>query len=465
MGLRRARRQSGPYGTVTFSSVSSNAYGAVDTNSCSVDINNLITIDGYQFMAFYNNSGKVVLGRRQSSSSANNTNAWTLDTTTYTADSGSGGISDDHHTISIAVDGNGQMHLSWGMHNDPFNYAISNASVTGATFAPSFTVESQTTMMSWFPELSSVGPGDVSAVLQISNSGNLLLVYRDAASSTGGGSGNGNEYFAVYNATTKTYSSATNVEMLDGGITSVNGYLNNLVYTPSGTLISTWTWRATLNWQTNSNILYAQSPNNGANWISSAERRNTACRSFKTRPAAERRHRWRSGCRHPENDSFINQTSATIDNNGNPMVASYLTPAWNVAMQTGNPNRQYVLEYYNGTSWQQSVISQRTSDTSIDTSGNDVRDLGRPLVIVDKSNRVLVVTRSEDTAMGSYSNPSTPNNDIVVYYTTASALDSGAPNWRSTVLDTANMGDYEPTYDPGLWSASNILILFTSRSD
>jgi len=460
LGASAARAQSGPYNTVTFSSVSSNAYGTVDTNSCSIDINNLITLDGYQFMAFYNNSGDIVLGRRLTSSSANNTNAWTLDTTTYTADSGSGGIADDHHTISIAVDGNGQMHMSWGMHNDAFNYAISTGSVTGATFAPSFNVESQTTMESWFPELSSIDQVTYPQFYNVPNSGNLLLVYRDAAGASGGGSGNGNEWFAVYNATTKTYSSATNVEMLDGGRTHVNGYLNNLVYTPSGTLISTWTWRASSNWETNSNLLYAQSPNNGASWYQFGGTtqyglpiiQNTSGGGTASQVA-------QAVVNIPENDSYINQTSATIDNNGNPMVATYLTPAYNPSTGTGNVNRQYVLEYYNGTSWQQSVISSRTSDTSIDTQGNDVRDLGRPLVIVDKSNRVLVVTRSEDYKEGSYSSPSTPNNDIVLYYTTASALDSGAPNWRSTVLNTANMGDYEPTYDPGLWSASNILDL------
>ena len=196
-----------------------------------------------------------------------NTNSWTLDTTSYTADTDSGGISDDHHTISIAVDGNDEMHVSWGMHNDAFNYAISSNSVTGATFDPSFVQESQTTMKSWFPELSSVDQVTYPQFYNIPDSGNLLLVYRDAASASGGGSGNGNEYFAVYNATTKTYSSAQNVEALNGGQTSVNGYLNNLVYTPSGNLLMSWTWRATPNWQTNSNLLFAQSPNNGATWF------------------------------------------------------------------------------------------------------------------------------------------------------------------------------------------------------
>jgi autotransporter-associated beta strand protein len=455
-------RASGPYNTVSFSSVSTNAYGAQDTNSCSVDINNLITIDDFQYIAYYNNSGHVVLGRRAASSSADNTNPWTLDTTTLTASAATGGVADDHHTISIAIDGNDEMHLSWGMHNDPFNYGISTNSVTGATFAPTFTIESQATMESWFPELDSVDQITYPQFYNIPNSGNLLLAYRDAASTSGGGSGNGNEYFAVYNATTKTYSSATNVEMLNGGITSVNGYMNNLVYTPSGNLLASWTWRATPNWQTNSNLLFAESPNNGASWTEQNGTpyglpiiQNTSDGGTASQVA-------QSVYNIPEGDSYINQTSMTIDNNGNPMVATYMTPGYTPTSSdtgSGNPNRQYVLYFYNGSSWQQSVVSNRTSDTSIDTSGNDVRDLGRPLVLVDKSNRVLLVTRSENTSMGSFANAGTPNNDIVIYYSTVAALDSGAPNWRSVTLDTTNLGQLEPTYDPGLWAQSNVLNL------
>jgi autotransporter-associated beta strand protein len=457
---------SGPYNTVSFSQVSTNAYGAGDINSCSVDINNLITIDGYQFIAYYNNSGHVVIGRRQASAGANNANTWQLDTTTLTADSASGGIGDDHHTISIAVDGSQQMHLSWGMHNDAFNYAISGASVIPASgnpsFAPNFTVESQTTIGTWFPELNQTTGIDQVTYPQfynIPNSGNLLLVYRDAASATGGGSGNGNEWFAVYDATTKTYSSAQNVEMLDGGQTSVNGYMNNLAYKSSGALVATWTWRATPNWQTNQDVLYAQSSDNGASWQQFNGTPYGLPIIQNTSSGGNANQVAQGVYNIPQNDSYINQTCEAIDNNGNPMVATYLTPGYNPSTGTGNPNRQYVLVYYNGSSWQESVISNRVNDASIDTSGADVRDLGRPLVMVDKQGRVIVVTRSEDSGLVSSFSSTLANNDIVVYYTSTAALDSGAPNWRSVILDTANMGQLEPTYDPLLWQSNNVLNL------
>jgi hypothetical protein len=449
--------QFNPYNTVSLSSVSNNAYGADDINSCSIDINNLVTDGNYQFIAYYNNSGDVVIGRRATSTSADNTNPWTLDTTRMTPTSG---ITDDHDVISIAVDGNGDMHLSWGMHNAALQYDISSNSVLGSSFNPSFVKQTSSNDPGLFANLGSIDQVTYPQFYNIPNSNNLLFVYRDAASASGGGSGDGNEFFAVYNATTKTYSAAQNLEMMDGGTTSVNGYMNNLLYTPSGTLVATWTWRATPNWQTNSNILYAQSPDNGNSWYQFGGTTQYALPIVQnTSDGGTAAQVAQAVVNIPQNDSFINQTSEAIDNNGNPMVATYLTPAWNVNTNSGNPNRQYVLEYYNGSSWQQSVISNRTSDTTIDTSGDDVRDLGRPLVMVDSSNRVIVVTRSEDTSMGAYSNPSTPNNDVVVYYTTASALDAGSPDWRSTTLDDVNLGEYEPTYDPHLWASSNILDL------
>jgi hypothetical protein len=119
-----------------------------------------------------------------------------------------------------------------------------------------------------------------------------------------------------------------------------------------------------------------------------------------------------------------------------------------------------MLVYYDGTKWRTSQIGDRTSDTAVDYSGDDVRDLGRPIVVVDNEGRVLVVTRSEDTSMGSYSNPATANNDLVVYYNTVTSLDSSTPAaWQAITLDTTNMGELEPTIDSTLWSSSNQLDL------
>ena len=450
--------QSGPYGTVSFSTVGTGAYGTTDINSCSVDLNNFVTDGNYQFISYYANTSHgenaVMVGRRQLGS-----NTWTTYNTGIELSSSL--ITDDHNTIAIAVDSSGYMHLAWGMHNVPLDYGISNTTVTGSSLPSlAFTQQTSTNAPTLFPNSgATTNEATYPQFYNIPNSPDLLFTYRNGGS--GGGSGNGNQYFDVYNPSTKTW---TNNFVINGEQTSVNAYLNNLSFTSSGTLDMSWTWRATPNWQTNSNIMFAQSPDDGTTWYQQGGTPQYGLPIIQnTSSGGNANQVGQAVVSIPQGDSFINQTSMAVDSNGYPMVASYLTPLWTPTSATsgsGNPNRQYVLEYYNGSSWQQSVLSNRQNDGSVDYSGDDVRDLGRPLVMIDKSNRVIVVTRSCDSGLGAYSNPSTPNNDIVVYYTTDSALDAGTPNWRTVTLDTANMGEYEPTYDPTLWQENNTLDLF-----
>jgi len=462
------------FGTVTFSQISqtNQAYGATDINSCSVDLNNMITASvagkTFQFAAYYDNSGNIWVARRSLGSST-----WTPEELTTPGSFGRTNhitlspslLTDDHNTIAIAVDSTGELNLSWGMHNVSLNYGISSASVMGTTFtAPSMTIQNSTNDPTLFPAGDTVNnEATYPAFYNIPGSNNLLFAYRNGGA--GGGSGNGNDYFNVYNPTTKTW---TNNLVIDGESTSVNAYLNNLVYDSNKNLLMSWTWRATPNWQTNSNIMFAQSPDNGATWFQQGGTtqytlpiaQNTSAGALPSSVAQIVENI-------PQNDSFINQTSMTVDKNNNPFIASYETPNWNPATNTGDPNRQYELYYYTGSVWKTSQVSDRTSDTSIDTSGDDVRDLGRPLVLIDSAGRVLLVTRSEDTGIGDFDNNLGLNkNNIVVYWNTVASLDSNSPMaWQSIALDSADMGESEPTFDSTLWNQFGILDLMYEPTD
>jgi autotransporter-associated beta strand protein len=459
-------------GTETFIPISTSAYGYDDTNSCGVTRNNLVTIGNYQYTAYYqydsDGEGTIYVGRR-----ATNSTSWTLVNTHYNVSSTgdslySGGI-DDHDVVAMAVAGNGDIQLSWGMHNIPLNYAISTPA-NGSTFNPVFTTQTATNNPTLFSQFTSSGISQVTYpefyYIPAANgtpSGNLVFDYRNAAAASGGGSGNGNTYFGIYNYGSSSFTAPG--EVLDGGITSVNGYQNRLAYDSNGNLDMTWTWRSTPNFQTNNDIMFAQSPNNGVTWYQQGGATQY------TLPIIANTSNGGSGSQVAQvvetigqNSSIINQSSMTVDKNNNPVLATWLTPNGNASLPvsaTNNPNLQYELIYYNGSSWQMSQITHRTSDTSFDQGGSFVRDLGRPIVLVDSQNRVLVIGRSEDAGMGSYSNPATPNNNLTVYWNTMSGLDSASPQpWKSFPLDTANMGEYEPSYDPTAWTASNQLNLF-----
>jgi autotransporter-associated beta strand protein len=464
-------------GSVTFFPIATNAYGYDDTNSCAVSRNNLATVGNYQYTAYYqydsNSEGTIIVGRR-----ASNSSSWSLINTginlTNSSDAlYSGGI-DDHDIVAMAVDGNGDMHLSWGMHNNTLNYAISNAA-NGSVFNSNtvkFTTQTASNNPALFSQLGTIDQVTYPEFYYVPNSsgtpsGNLLFDYRDAGSASGGGSGNGNTFFGVYNSSSKSF--ADPQEVLDGAITSVNGYQNRLVYDSKGNLDMTWTWRSTPAFQTNNNILFAQSPNNGLTWTQQGGSPQY------TLPIIANNSNGGTGSQVAQvvetiaqNSSLINQASMTVDKNNNPVLATWLTPNGNASLpvsSTNNPNMQYELYYYTGSQWAASQITHRTSDTVFDTNGgavdDPVRDLGRPIVLVDSSNRVLVIGRSEDTGMGSYDNPNTPNNNLTVYWNTMASLDSANPApWKSFALDTANMGEYEPSYDSNLWNSSNTLDLF-----
>jgi hypothetical protein len=456
--------------------VSTGAYFAQDTNSCSIDHDNLIsqnfTNAGAQntdeYLAFYNTSDHIEIGRRTFNISTGTWGSWTVDsasstgtgsgTNTYTISSSD--IGDDHDVIAMGIDPNGNLHISWDMHNVTLNYAISNAAITGTSAFGSggflrLNKQSSTTAPTLFPSSgSTTNEVTYPEFFNVPGTGQLIFAYRNGGA--GGGSGNGNQYLNPYNASANTW---VNNFMINGELTSVNAYLNGFAYDTNGNLITTWTWRATPNWQTNSNIMFAQSPDNGATWYQQGGATQYALPIIQNMSAGGAAAQVGQIIENiPQNDSFINQTSEAIDNFNRPMVATYLTPGWNPSTNSGNPNRQYMLFYYNGSQWLSSQVSNRASDTSIDTGGGDVRDLGRPIVLVDKQNRVLVVTRSEDTGMGKF-NQSTVKNNIVIYYST-NLYTSLTPTWTTLTLDSASMGNYEPTYDENMWKTYGILDLF-----
>src|SRR5205823_5488992 len=144
------------------------------------------------------------------------------------------------------------------------NYGISNAPVTGASLSSiAFTTQTAANAPTLFPGSgSTTNEVTYPQFYNIPGSSNLLFTYRNGGA--GGGSGNGDQYFNIYNPSTDSW---TNNLVVNGEQTSVNAYLNRMVYTSDNNLLMSWTWRATSNWQTNSNIMFAQSPDNGTNWF------------------------------------------------------------------------------------------------------------------------------------------------------------------------------------------------------
>ncbi|MGD0517355.1 MAG: BNR-4 repeat-containing protein [Thermoguttaceae bacterium] len=400
---------------VTWSAVSSStgAYGnGIDT--VSFRNNAIYMVGNYQFVAYYNNDSTphVTLARRDI-----NTNTWTNISTAYTADT----VTDDHDVISFGIDVNGTMHMSWGMHNgSSLHYATSTASVLGSSFSPTFS----TTTITIPNTASEYGNSTTYPEFYNLSNGGLMFTYRTGAS------GDGDAMYSLYNPTTHTWSSSP-TKLIDGttGSYNSNAYTNNLVFDSQGRIQMSWVWRETSDFQSNHDIMYAYATNETlTTWKQMSG-------STQTVPITQGNDAVIKSI--SQGSSLINQCSMTVDANNNPIIATYWAPT--------TSTRQYMLEYYNGTNWQTSQISNRTvSDAKI--TNNDalrIREVGRPIVLVDADGRIVVVTRSNDQ-----------NNVVTAYYST------NKTTWNLVNLTTVDSGRYEPIYDEVRWKRDNILSLF-----
>lgn len=424
-GLARAAL---PAPTVTLSTVATDGYSAASTNSVGINRNTLATYGGYQFIAFYDATNgsdlaSVKLGRRATGSST-----WSVFDTSLTPNS----VSDDHDNIAIAFDGNGRLHLSWGMHNNLMNYRVSAAgAATASTWSSAaLNLASHT----FWARTAATNDSSVTypEFYNVPNSKDLLFVYRQ------GVSGNGDTYVARYDAETNSFEK---IRPIAGSVTNVNAYLNRLAYDDKGVLKATWTWRSTPAFQTNHNTVYGESPDNGLTW------RNQAKTNYAL-PITESSAQVVVPI--PEQSTLINQSTMTLDRDGNPVLATWYAPK---AAQ-GDHTRQYMLNYYDGSAWRASQITQRPGEAKQDDT--TVRDLARPIVLVDDAGRTLVVMRYKDSASsaGGGVPTSTNNNDIVVGFS------DDKQNWNFLTLATADMGIWEPAYDAQLWATENKLSLF-----
>lgn len=408
--------------------------GSSSINTVNFVHNALHTENGQQFIAYYYrhatsagnvNNNRIVIARRNI-----NTNVWEMFFTTFTANA----ITDGHDVAAFGIDGNGFMHLSWGMHGDAFHYAKTTTSVFGTNaivFGPDTSMtgnENSVTYPQW---------------LRLPN-GDLLYLFREGAS------GSGDTYINRYYVGSQTWS---NVHVTAGlqqpflkgrtWVPDYNAYPNMPQLDASGNFYLIWTWRyqsdspaGESGYQTNHDFDYARSTNGGLTWI----RQNGVPYSLPINQAngADTNFHAEKILSIPEGYSLINQAGMCLDTNNSPVIATW----WAPGTGTNNYRRQYMIAFrdVNGV-WQVRQVSNRTNDP-IGTKYNEsaVRNLGRPVVVCDSVGRLIVLYR--DNA---------GSNGLTIVHSLPYAVDPQRTNWTTIDLTTANLGNYEPVIDESRW--------------
>ncbi len=417
----------------------SEGYSDSRINSTSFRQHSLHTIDGIQIATFYNSEGFVTISRKTLEQ-----DIWNVYPTLFEAFN----INDPHDVISFGVDGDNYVHMSWGMHNNPLNYAISDFPITSIELPITFTKFDQM-----------VGHENTITYPQFyeCTNGDLLFLFRK------GVSGAGDLYLNRYSLQTKTWSPVHG--SLNDPLPIITGIEDDITYNPYnqpmifdnlGRLHLSWLNRynstspsGEIAFQTNHNIYYAISGDEGVTWKrSSGEQYTIPITEFGVDTAAEVVIPIKEG------SSLINQTSMAVDNSNNPIIMSW----WAPLIEENNHTRQYMITYYDGRSWSQQPITSFIED--YDSNNDGVSDkisesqltkylMARPIVFVDNDDRVYTIyTDYRD------------NNSITLGYS------SDKHNWKFTKVNENNMGLWEPNYDLSQWNLNGeIHMLYQPTGD
>lgn len=373
------------------------AWAANSVNSVIFRQHALTTFADTQYTAFYDSIGYIHLAKR----------AWRDSTWTISATSLSGEITNAHNAISLAVDGAGYLHMVWGLHGKPLQYVRS--------LRPgSFDVESVPTMTGLhedrmtYPEFYNLANGD------------LLFMYRD------GQSGDGDTYLNRYDVQTQRWSAVHHPLLTGEG--QRNAYTNQLAIGPDGVWHLSWNWRESSAVESNHDLMYARSRDEGKTW----EKSNGQPYSLPiTQASAE------VIVSIPQKSSYINQTSMTLAPDGMPLIASYWEPE-------GETGAQYHVVFQLDERWEVRQVSNRQSRFALRGRGTKRIPLSRPQILSDTLGRAYMLFRDwERGGVPSVAISQPP------HYTA----------WETYDLASVQVNAWEPNVDALLWQRTGILHL------
>lgn len=375
-------------------------YSRTSINTTVFRNNSLATHGGEQYISYYDAEGYVVFGKRKLKSEQ-----WTLHRTQY-----KGNVNDAHNIISMMIDGEGYLHISFDHHGHKLNYCRSLApgSLELGDKTPMTGVDEGNVT---YPEFYSLAGGD------------LLFVYRS------GSSGRGNLVMNRYSLKDHTWTRVQDV-LIDGE-DQRNAYWQ-LYVDKKGTIHLSWVWRETWDVATNHDICYARSLDNGVTWRKSDGQKYTLPINASNAEYA---------CRLPQNSELINQTSMSTDAAGNPYIATY----WR-DQDSNIP--QYRLVWNNGKEWNHCQVTDRKTPFSLKGGGTKMIPIARPRIVVEDGDVFYIFRDEERGSRVSMAH----TNDIT------------AGKWTVKDLTNFSVEAWEPSHDTELWKKRRKLHLFVQHT-
>lgn len=366
--------------------------------------NALVSNEKFQYTAYYNQAGYVVLGKRLLG-----TKHWETQVTAY-----KGNINDAHNVIAIMVDAKGYLHVAWDHHNSRLRYARTTTPGGLSLSAEQAMVGRNEDRVS-YPEF------------YMLPNGTLLFLYRD------GGSGNGNLVLNSYNPATEKWTRQHN-NLIDGE-GKRNAYWQAYVDN-RGVIHLSWVWRESPDVASNHDMAYARSADGGVTW------QRTDGKLY-VLPITAQSAEYAAAI--PMNHELINQTAMAADEGGNPFIASY----WR---SSGTAIPQYKLIYHIDGQWHTWSLDFRTTPFTLSGGGTKEIPIARP--------QLMVKGKGEEASIFMLFRDAERENR-------PSLLQVGklAKRTFSVVdLDKTTVASWEPNYDTERWRRNHVLDVFVQKT-
>lgn len=366
--------------------------------------NSLVSNSKYQYIAYYDDKGFLIVGQRKLKSKK-----W------YTKNTGfKGNAQDAHNVISIMLDGDDYLHIAFDHHNSKLRY-IKSLEPNSLDFSAEIPMLGQHERVVSYPEF-----------FKLPN-GNLLFMYRD------GGSGNGNLMMNKYSVSERKWTRLQN-KLIDGeGKRNAywQAYIDN-----RGKIHLSWVWRESPDVASNHDMAYAYSDDEGITWKkTSGQKYNLPITASQAEYAV----------RIPEKSDLINQTAMSADADGNPFIVSYWT-------DKNADKPQYKLVYFNRGNWVTQSFDFRKTSFTLGGYGTKQIPISRPqLLVKGKGDKVKVWMLFRDEER---------NNAVSFLH-----WSQNKPN-KFTIEDLypESVAAWEPTYDTEYWRNKEKLSLFVQHT-
>lgn len=370
--------------------ISGDGYAGSSVNVLAGVRQTLFTDGIYQYTAFYNSAGKLVLGKRRLG-----LDTWELKETPF-----SGHVQDAHNHISLAVDGKGFLHLAWDHHNSPLQYARGDA--PGSLVLQKKPVVGTREDRVTYPQF-----------YRLKN-GNLLLQYRD------GGSGNGGLLLDLYRPEGQTWERLHDI-LIDGE--GQRSAYWDMAVDPNGVLHLAWNWRENPDVASNHDIAYARSQDDGRTWETLSGDPLALPLTAGNAPVV-----WEIPRRH----KLMNPPAVGADWHSVPFISAY----WADGPEE-KPLRRVLFPQ--GGLWREIRGPQPPQNFELSGGGTKRPPWSRAALLVESDwggSRLHLIYRDDFRA-----------GKVIA----ASVNSLAQPQWEERILVSETVGAWEPAFDPEQW--------------